>query len=303
MNEESSEEKRMRNYYLDLLDKRRENTSFATKTVSELKEIFEKTISSYRQIDPAEYSKIYKTNSSQIREENLTKREYEIERKRIELMKMEDDYLKRVSILKDWEERLKDREVRLSIASANSTPRQTMHYNTPLSGVIRPHPQVQHEVRPVPLTHNFPPSPSYSDRLVDDSNYDANYTNYTNYSNYDDDMHNAIKQSLEDTLPKMIEEDEDEEECSYDDIDIDKIDKKKSKYHSLSKPENLSDEIIDEIYELLKAYDFKAVKTLFNSDKITVNEMQWILSLKQGESTFKQLLMSKSKELYKIFEI
>lgn len=270
----TSEESLKRQYIIELIDPLRREQKYSTMTVSELEKELNKETDSIKLINPQKFLRIYKSDLGHIREDELAKKEYLVERKRIELSQMEGVLLRKMQELDQREMRLKEREMKLKLSP---------NYQSP--SFVPPPPQpIPYYRSPEPVYRK--PDPVYRERLIDDSNEDEEYQR-------------AINESLEESLKvnvdslKDVEVTLDEDEC---DIDIPDILDSKSKYDFLpNKPKSMTDDILDELHEILKKEDpIEVRKFLANSKLISPSYTQWILSLELNGTKFKQLLTSKN---------
>lgn len=81
------------------------------------------------------------------------------------------------------------------------------------------------------------------------------------------------------------------------------IEKPSSKYSFMAtKPDDIPDEVIDNMYELLKKEDYKSARNYMSSPGVSVKAVQWFLSLEYGGSKFKQMIANSDASICKLFE-
>lgn len=258
MSSQLTEENLKRQYIIDLLDPLRRDPKYSSMTVSELEKALNDKTDDLKLINPQKYLKIYKSDLSRVRDDELAHREYLLEKKRIEIIQMESSILRKIQELDQRELRLKEREMKLKMSPSYPTP---LPYSSPR--------QVYRQ-----------PDPVYRERLIEDSE--------------EEQYQRAIKESLEETQNINVEELED---VIIDDFKVpDLSDTIKSKYDFLKdKPDSMTDDILDELHEVLKKEDPSELrKFIANPKKITAQATQWILSLELNGTKLKQLIASKN---------
>ena len=74
----------------------------------------------------------------------------------------------------------------------------------------------------------------------------------------------------------------------------------KSPYYMLqNKPENVTDELLDDLYKMLVDRNFSSVKEFFANKELPVNILRWIKTLKFNDTTLTQMLLSKPNYIHK----
>lgn len=255
-----TEENLKRQYIIDLLDPLRRDPKYSSMSVSELEKALNDKTDDLRLINPQKYLKIYKSDLSRIRDDELAHREYLLEKKRIELIQMESSILRKIQELDQRELRLKEREIKLRLSPGY-----------PMVPPMQPHSSPRQVYRQ--------PDPVYRERLIEESE--------------EEQYQRAIKESLEETQTINVEELED---VHIDDFKVPELsDEIKSKYDFLEgKPSFITDDILDDFYEVLKKEDVSEIRKFLANPKITAPATQWILSLELNGTKLKQLLTSKN---------
>lgn len=312
-----------REYYLDMLDPDRNNTKLATMDMSNLTAYFEKNASILTDVSTDKYMNLYKTNSTKKKEDDLNLKKYQMEQKEIELSKFQIKLLSERDRLERWESDLQKRENRLKSSNVNQF---NFHPTNELRGI-------QNDIRPphIPYSNNLvrPPIPSYTEKLIDDSNYHQNFNHQMEKSDYsppqnqyptntnipddydeEEEYQNALKNSLEDGL-KFLDDPKTEEIKSHVDEPLIEppisepvvIKKSVSKYSFMkTKPDDVPDNVIDTIYDFLKKEDYKGARKYMTNENVSTKTVQWLLSLEYEGSKFKQLIANTDSSICKLFE-
>jgi hypothetical protein len=337
--EANQNDREKREYYLDMLDPERKNVELATMDMVKLTAFFEKQAGLLADVSIDKYMDLYKTNSTKKKEDELRIKNYQLEQREITLNKLQRALLAKRDELEIWESNLKQRETRLkSPGRAHEQTQFNYHPSTSPRGIQNDVRTTQGIYSGIGVR---PPIPSRTERLIDDSNYYQNFGHHPSSSgipdypipsigtnpyiheeypqhpiqnsnvpdDYDEEeaYQAALKESLEEGL-KFVDKpsSKPEEQSTAKDTTIETkpaIEKPSSKYSFMpTKPDDIPDEIIDNMYELLKKEDYKGARSYMSSPSVSVKAVQWFLSLEYGGSKFKQMIATSDASICKLFE-
>lgn len=303
-------ENRMQENILDLLDPFRVNKEYASMNFKNLKEELDNKTNSLSDITHEDYFKIYSLPISGInKSDEISLIKYHLEKENIETKHLRD-------LLKAKEDELILRELELERREKKRGSK---------SPLLR---ENEHETNENLQKGRLSGSPSsyqsYSYRTRINTHVDSEEKNTLKSENigssspiiselYNSNLTDeealilAIKES-ESIANEIIDAPFREKECTT----ISQQEQKtkitaeslkaegKSPYYMLeNRPEGATDEILDNLYELLINKKFAEVKTFLANKELPLNVMQWIRQLQYQGNTLKQMLLTKPPYIHR----
>ena len=245
------------------------NPSYLDMSLEDLNKQLEIKTASFNDITHAQYQRIYDMNSfPKLRIDEKTIINYKLLKNNIELEKMNE-------LIRKQTEEILYLQNELESSNLSKSPSSLVDYENDRNSISSKSPSTYQPY-------------NYSGKL---SNFPNQHFSNEDYDEEDRELQNAISKSQQESN-RIIDDPFNK---------LDEIRKKsEDRYKHLEhRPEEATDEILDELYDLLVERNFNKIKELFSSSKIPLIVIQWIRNLNYGGSSFKQMLVSKSINIHK----